>query len=411
MICKSCGAQVDDDKKFCPTCGHGMTTSTSQTESSIPRWFKWLLGLVAILCTIGVLLSIGAEDLTDTVEKQLDDLRNNKITEAYYNFTSKEFQEATSLEQFKEFLKSFPALSENQSVRFTERKVDESVGTLEAVLTTKGGTEVKAQYRLVFDKGSSKWKIQSVQFEDLSATQAANQKTSPEDDASVKKVFAEQMEKVGKKNFSGAYNENTSADFKKSTSQKQFEAFVNTQPGFFNFKDIKWDDSVTNGQVVFLKGSMITSEDQTIPVVYQFVKEDGTWKVLHIEVGSKADPIKTGQADVSKKMEFSQFVLGTSVDEEGVVRENLDVFPVTTKEIYLNVYVANGVSDAKIEVELEHVESNSKIPAVKTQLKEDGHAILTIVFSPPAEGWPKGNYRINASSSTGAKKSYDFKVE
>ena len=170
MNCKNCNAQIDDNAKFCPSCGHSVAVVPQAShEGSIPKWFKWLLGIIALLGAIGLFLVMGSEDITDTVEDQLKAIRENKIPEAYYNFTSKEFQAATPLDKFKEFVKAYPVLSENKSVRFIDRKSDESVGTLDAVILTKEGKEVNVQYRLVLDKGNGKWKIQSVKFEDLSS--------------------------------------------------------------------------------------------------------------------------------------------------------------------------------------------------------------------------------------------------
>ena len=224
-------------------------------------------------------------------------------------------------------------------------------------------------------------------------------------------VVETQMQLLGKKDFKGAYDDQTSSNFKKSTSQKQFEAFVNTQPGFFNYKSIGWDKAVTDGKYVLLTGTMLTTDNQKVPVAFQLEMENGGWKVLQIQVGTDAQPINGEKPAISKKLEFSQFVLGSDVDEEGIVVKNQEAFPTTTKEIYLNLYIANGVTDAKINVELEHSESNTKIPPVETKLQEDGHAILRVVFSPPPNGWPKGSYHILATSTTGAKKTYDFKVE
>ena len=413
MNCKNCNALVDDNGKFCPTCGHALHDSEQHQNSPrlAPRWFKWLLGILSALVAIGLFLAMGSEDITNVVEDQLKAIRENKLPEAYYNYTTKEFQEATPLDKFKEFVKSYPAFSNNKSIRFTDRKADESLGTLDAVLMTTSGKEIKAQYRLALDKSTGKWKIQSVKFEDVSTPLANLKAAAPADELAAKKVVGAQLEHIRKKEFQKAYEETTSANFRKSTSRSAFDAFVNTQTGFFNYKAIEWNNAVTDGNNIILNGTMITTDGQKVPVAFQLENEKEGWRVLQIQVGTQTNPIKDGAAIAQKKLEFSQFMLGTDVDEEGIINKNYESFPKGTKDIFLNIYIVNGTEGAKIKVELEHEESHTKIPSVETDLKEDGNAIVRVVFSPPPDGWPSGNYKINAASSTGAKRTYDFKIE
>ena len=54
MICESCGTNIEEKAKFCPSCGHALTTGTS--GSIMPKWFKWLLGVVALVVLAGIFL-------------------------------------------------------------------------------------------------------------------------------------------------------------------------------------------------------------------------------------------------------------------------------------------------------------------------------------------------------------------
>ena len=112
---------------------------------------------------------------------------------------------------------------------------------------------------------------------------------------------------------------------------------VNTQPGFFNYKEIGWDRAVTDGNFVLLTGTLVSTDDQKVPVGFELEQEDGKWKVLQIQVGSEEKPVNDEKAMASKKMEFSQFVLGSNVDEEGIVTDNTHHLPITKKRSTLNL--------------------------------------------------------------------------
>ncbi len=301
MFCQNCAAPIDEKANYCSACGYALRGQAGQKHAgkphAAPKWFKWLLGLVLFAGVCGFVLAATAEDFTDTVYDQLRALKKNKITEAYYSFTSKEFQAATSLEQFKAFLAAYPILLNTKGIRFIDKTSSEHLGTLEAFLANNEDHEVKAIYRII--REGDKWKILSISLED----------------------------------------------------------------GPFSYPSSSPTDA--------------SAKDQ-----------------------SEAKPL-----------EFSQFVIGTDVDEEGRVTINQNAFPATAQELYLNLYIVNGTKDAPIEVNLEHLDSHSKIIPIRTKLTTDGHTILTFVFSPPPVGWPKGNYQLSASTPAGAQNHLNFKIE
>lgn len=301
MFCQNCAAPVDEKANYCSVCGYALRGQTGEKSTkkphAAPKWFKWLLGIVLFAGICGFVLAATAEDFTDTVYDQLRALKKNKITEAYYSFTSKEFQSATTLEQFKAFLAAYPILLNTKGIRFIDKTSSDHQGTLEAFLTNNEGHEVKAVYRTI--KEGDKWKILSISLED----------------------------------------------------------------GPFNHPN-----------------SLVAD----------------------------ASPSNLGD---SKPLEFSQFVIGTDVDEEGRVSVNQNSFPAAAQELYLNLYITNGSKDTPVEVNLEHLDSHSKIIPIRTKLTTDGHTILTFVFSPPPVGWPKGNYEVSASTPAGTENHLNFKIE
>jgi len=156
MYCKHCGKDTEEP-----------VTSTDlpvETKKTMPLWFKSLLGLVALTISALLLNTFLAEDLTDTVKSQLKAIRQGDVAEAYYAFSARKFQEATSLEAFNEFIKKHPAFSENKSIQFKERNVNNDVGTLESVMITNHDKKMLVEYKLI--KESDKWKILSIRLED-----------------------------------------------------------------------------------------------------------------------------------------------------------------------------------------------------------------------------------------------------
>lgn len=157
MHCKHCGKDSEEPV--------ASTNQQPETKKTMPLWFKSLLGLVGLVAGILLLNVFLTEDLTDTVKHQMKTIRQGQIAEAYNDFSSKKFKEATSFEAFDEFIKKYPAFSENKSIQFKERNVNNDVGTLDCVMTTKNDKKMLAEYKLV--KESDRWKILSIRLEDM----------------------------------------------------------------------------------------------------------------------------------------------------------------------------------------------------------------------------------------------------
>lgn len=172
MYCKHCGKALEPQDNFCQHCGQSASGNKSVHKSSMqkappnhtPFWFKALLCIIVVILGAFILTAFLSEDLIDTVEDQLKAIRNGQITEAYYDFTSQQFQNATSLEQFHEFIKQYPAFADNRHIHFNDRNAHDDGATLDAVMTTSGGQKSLVKYKLV--KQSEKWKIFSIKIQD-----------------------------------------------------------------------------------------------------------------------------------------------------------------------------------------------------------------------------------------------------
>lgn len=116
----------------------------------------WLLLFIIMIFTLVMYLTSG---LVDAIDNQLTALRSGDIEKAY-SYTSKDFQKSTSINDFKQFLKQYPSLKENQSAFFNMREVKNNTGYVQGTLTAKDGAKTPIEYRLIKEDGS--WKILNI---------------------------------------------------------------------------------------------------------------------------------------------------------------------------------------------------------------------------------------------------------
>ena len=410
MYCKHCGKTTESQHLFCPSCGVKFTEENTQTvqDQKNSRWFKILLGMILVGVCVAIGIALFSIDMTDTVTNQLKAIKTDKIPEAYFDYTSKGFQETTSLKQFHEFIKTYPEIAHSRSIRFIDRKAYDDTGDLQAMLTTDQGNEIPIQYRLV--KEGEKWKILSIKLEAKSKkafSPIKHQETF--DSKPLIEVIEKQVEKIRQNNLSNAYQNYTSKDFQKSTSLEDFEAFVKSQPSLSENNKVEMGNLSFDNNVATFSGVLTTKNGTRYPAEYSLIQEDGVWKILHIQM--KAPEVQK-DSSVLEPMKISKFLLGVAVDDAGYVETPVATFKTNSGDIYLNLYLNNAKAGTKVEVAFEHIQSHSTIPSVSSTVSEDGDSVVTFIFSPPPKsGWPKGNYRLVATTSTGLTNTYEFNVE
>ena len=427
MKCSNCGYELIKLTNFCPACGEKLSEDQkSQLTHPVPpsRKLKVFLGVILsalLITTVFILLS---SDMTDTVKEQLKEIKAGRLSEAYQNYTSKSFQAATPFESFEEFMKTYPALAKNASVRFIDRTENDNSGELHALVETSEGNEVPVFFKLVYE--GDKWRVLSMKVEkpqqnqveaksDVNKTTARIVTGGGGDDFDVKplkQVISDQLAAIRSGDIRKAYDQYTSKDFKKFSPFTEFEGFVKGQTGYFDntsvdIGDLEFDNNIATFQVVLGAPS-----GKKVKVGYDLVFEDNAWKVVHLDVIEDrmvANDEARGK-NLDKPIEFKKFVIGTSSDKDGLITIVNDNLQVNSGEIFLNVYVNNAKKGTKVEVVLEHLDTDSKIDPIYIDVNEDGESILSFSFFPPREGWPTGNYRFLVTASTGESTSYDFKI-
>ena len=211
-FCANCGDQLTATEKFCPNCGHpnealspalvsspdpvvpaapkpvvSMPIPTRVSSPGIAHPKKKLSGcaiagiiggavlallivILAIVLTLAFSLSSGAVDAMNT---HLGFLKTGNIEKAYEG-TSAGFRSATSLEQYRAFITSYPVLSSGGSASFDDRSVENGVATISGTITDSAGRKVPLRAQLV--KEGTEWKVMAV---DLTGKPAEDQSNVP----------------------------------------------------------------------------------------------------------------------------------------------------------------------------------------------------------------------------------------
>lgn len=144
----------------------------------MPKWSKIFLGVVVVVAAFIAFVFWITSAITDVASQQLDALRKGDIEKAY-SYTSKDFKSATSLEEFRSFIDSYPSLKSNKSSFFSNRTIENDVGTLKGSLESQDGAVTPVEYKLV--KENNEWKILSITVLPTGAGIQQQQTQEPED--------------------------------------------------------------------------------------------------------------------------------------------------------------------------------------------------------------------------------------
>ena len=423
MFCSHCGAEVVQNFKYCPYCGKAIDPSAiippepASTQlvkkKPMPIWFK-IVAFLAVLALIGVTAGIlFTESLVDVVDHQLEALREKDLSNAYNSYTSKDFQAATSFDQFKSFIEAYPVFINNQSAHFAQRAIEHNIGTLKGNLTSQDHVTTPIEYKLIKEDG--KWKILSIRLLKPANIQNAKEAGNTEDLIEVAKA---QLKDIQGQKISEAYQLYSSAEFKEATSEDAFGEFIKRYPILSQHHVVSFHKPVIRNGVGTL--SVILQSNQIAAYVkYYLIYENQIWKIWSMRILSPTEgQEEKGKESLSKKipqeqgeaMKIASVSLGDKVNEQGRIEHPTTIFKSDLKDLYVDIDIQNGLKNSMIYLNLKHLESGSTIPA-KAAIEENGDTMLMSVFSPPATGWPKGHYQLVVTTSSGLEHTVDFEIE
>ncbi|MEM1282829.1 MAG: DUF4864 domain-containing protein [Chlamydiota bacterium] len=100
-------------------------------------------------------------------------LREKNIPKAYYKYTTNEFQENTSLEEFTALVNRYAPLFDNQSIKLSAMQFYEEVAQYTGVITAASGESLTVEYQLT--KSDREWKILGLKLMHYVCDQNSNQ--------------------------------------------------------------------------------------------------------------------------------------------------------------------------------------------------------------------------------------------
>lgn len=363
---------------------------------------QWkIFGLRVLSPEQTVLSSTDKGDIIATVTDQLVAFKTNNLSKAYDD-TTKEFRVNTSLQSFEEFVKANPILHEYLTSSYSQILFDHQTALL-TVMLVGDNSKADIEYRLI--KEEDRWKIWSINItRNISTTSRPPSIKS----ADLLLIIENQLEAIRNNDIKKGYQDYTSNSFKEATSFSDFEAFVHKNLVIEKNKGSNFTNFNIEDEVGTLEGTLSSASGEIVPVKYRLIYENNGWKILSINIlYSMQTSTKKDQA-----LEFSKIQIGTEVDLRGIVRNPItELKSAEQDKITANIYVHNGSKGVRIEAILEHVNSASKTTPVFTTLDHDGDSIISFVFTPPTQGWPKGEYKLHITASMGSKTDFSFQVK
>lgn len=276
MFCKHCGSFINEGEKNCPNCKAPLEP-LHQGKAGFPLWLKVLL-----LILIPLLLIAGffyfSENATETVEGQLKAIRSGQLTEAYYEYTSKEFQKATSLDSFKEFVKSLQPFIEKEAASSDETSLNNETKRVREIFLAQDNTKLTIDFLLI--KEDEEWKIQNIRLsstEDEEPNLTENESVTP---------IVNLLENFKKQQVDLAYRDYTSPEFQKATSLKELKEFLKNFPVFekytsYDILDLHKKGNLAQAVVLFHDGQKKTY------TLFSLSVDGKIWKIHGIEIAKK----------------------------------------------------------------------------------------------------------------------------
>jgi len=225
------------------------------------------------------------------------------------------------------------------------------------------------------------------------------------------KVAENQLTFLGAGDVQKAYDL-TSKDFQAATSMEQFAAFIEQYPSLSKNKSHTFTTREIENNNGYIAGSLTSEDGAVTPIEYQFIKEDGTWKVLGINLGQTGaavenQPVEDKQVEGGRLMDVR---LSDTVGQDGVVEQNMETFATDTKEINISAFILGAKKGLQVNASLTHVTSGETVGPATNNTESDGDIASNFVFTMPEAGWPEGEYMITVEMSNGEKEDVTFTV-
>ena len=105
---------------------------------------------------------INVTQLLEVVDGQILSLREKNIAKAYHAYTSRNFKEITSLQDFESLINNFSPLSKNKIISLNAIHFLENAASYEGTISSENDEKLIIEYQLI--KEGTLWKINGLQL-------------------------------------------------------------------------------------------------------------------------------------------------------------------------------------------------------------------------------------------------------
>lgn len=240
------------------------------------------------------------ENADKVVLDQFEAIQQKKYAESYYAFTSKEFQQVTSLDQYKTFLNNLPFIQDREAKIEVLKEIKEVNLTLvEVEITDKNGVKTLIDFQV--GKEDDEFKIESIKalsveepieeaVSEENPSTLEPKKVTPDDDFDftlVQTPIKNLLQLILKGELVRAYKETTSKEFRAATPQERFDQFIGGNPVFLDNLSIRFIKLSFDGNVALYETELTATSGARAPILFYLVLENGFWKIIQIQTAEE----------------------------------------------------------------------------------------------------------------------------
>jgi hypothetical protein len=225
---------------------------------------------------------------------------------------------------------------------------------------------------------------------------------------SISDIAGQQLTAIKRDNLEKAYAYTSSA-FQEHTSFEQFKTFVDSYPVLKNFQRVRFIEKRVDDGAGYLYGKLIAKDGSKSTIEFQLMKYHHEWKIQALRLAPASEEGDDPIADKSGASIHSIFINDTA-DAQGYTQQGKKTVDKNAATIYATVQVIAPFTGIDASAILTNVASGSKIGPSTGEITKAGNVLKAFSFTRDQNKWPAGEYEVEISLSTGAKKVVRFEV-
>jgi len=258
-------------------------------------------------------------------QEQMEALKKGNITRAYYLFTSDNYQDEQTLEEFREWVRDNPIVTQNDALDLYGETIQGNTATITGGLKYQNEPGAHIVYQLVNEYGG--WKIDNIQLleprEELTLSQTG-QIASPHDEK-IAELIQDHLLDLKTHNLRKTYDQHLAPEFKKTISYEDYESIIRENPELTEYELIQFGNVDEENGLKRIQVTLI-SDDETQNVRFWLAKLQGKWMIWAMEVnGPTAQEVYDLGDDVA--MNDDKEITGDQQKDEIIIliKKQLDI--------------------------------------------------------------------------------------